>query len=186
MRDLVERARHGDHGAFDALARLVGPDLFRLAVAVMGREGATDAVQDALLRAWRELPTLRDADAFAAWARRILVNRCRDIVRARRGVHVLSLDLAGEGTGTGDGMPSDDPAVLVADVAVAAARSLDLRSAIAGLSVDQRTVLSLHYGLDLPIREVARTLGVPDGTAKSRMNAALVALRRTLGEHADA
>jgi RNA polymerase sigma-70 factor (ECF subfamily) len=175
VRDLVERAQRGDRAAFDELARLVAPDLFRLAVVVIGHEGATDALQDALLRFWRDLPSLRDCDAFPAWSRRILVNRCRDIVRARRGVHVLSLDFAGDGDGAGLGMMAADPAP-------EAVRSADLRAAIAGLTFDQRLVIALHYGLDLPIRDVARTLGVPDGTAKSRMNAALVALRRALQE----
>ncbi len=180
MRDLVERAQHGDHAAFDQLAHPVGPELFRLAVAVIGREAATDVTQDALLRAWRELPALRDRDAFPAWTRRILVNRCRDLVRARHGVQVLSLDWAGDAAGPGE------TRLMAPDHAPAVVRSTDLRAALAGLSLDQRAIVALHYGLDLPIREVARTLGLPEGTAKSRMNAALVALRRTLLEPTDA
>ena len=177
MRDLVDRAGRGDHGAFDELAARVGPDLYRLAVAVIGPDGAADATQDALLRAWRELPALRDRDAFPAWTRRILVNRCRDIVRAQRGVRVLSLDLA----------PAiADGASVYVDHAPGVDRSTDLRRAVARLNVDQRAVVALHYQLDLPIRDVARTLSIPDGTAKSRLNAALAALRRSMEDPADA
>jgi RNA polymerase sigma-70 factor (ECF subfamily) len=143
-----------------------------LALAVAGQDAAADATQDALLRAWQELPRLRDPDSLGAWLRRILVNRCRDIVRARRGVRLLSLD---------------DPASPITppagpDPAVTIDRHTDLEAALQRLTVDQRTVLALHYALDLPIREVARTLGVPDGTAKTRLNAALIAMRRCLSE----
>jgi RNA polymerase sigma-70 factor (ECF subfamily) len=177
MRDLIDRAQRGDHDAFDELAARVGPDLYRLAMAVIGPDGAADATQDALLRAWRELPTLRDRDAFPAWTRRILVNRCRDMVRARRGVRLLSLDVAPAIAGGG---PVD------VDHAPGVDRSTDLRSAVARLNVDQRAVVALHYQLDLSIRDVARTLAVPDGTVKSRLSAALVALRRSLEDPADA
>jgi RNA polymerase sigma-70 factor (ECF subfamily) len=154
------------------LARRQAPELFRLAVAVVGQDGAADATQDALLRAWQELPRLRDPDAFGAWLRRILVNRCRDLVRARRGVRLLSLD--------DPTSPIIPPAG--SDPAPATEQDADLQAALGRLTVDQRTLLALHYALDLPIREVARTLGVPDGTAKTRLNAALVALRRSLLE----
>jgi RNA polymerase sigma-70 factor (ECF subfamily) len=143
-----------------------------LAVAVVGQDAAADATQDALLRAWQELPRLREPDALGAWLRRILVNRCRDIVRAHRGIRLLSLD---------------DPASPITppagpDPTATIDRDADLDAALRALTVDQRTLLALHYALDLPIREVARTLGVPDGTAKTRLNAALVALRRCLSE----
>jgi RNA polymerase sigma-70 factor (ECF subfamily) len=90
----------------------------------------------------------------------------------RRGVRVLRLDAV------------DDAGVLPAspDPAPGIDRSSDLRDAIAKLSLDHRSVLALHYALDLPIREVAATLGAPDGTVKSRLNAALAALRRSLAE----
>lgn len=169
--DLVRRAQRGDHEAFDELVDRHGPELYRLAVAVIGPAAAGDVAQDAFLRAWRELPTLRDPDRFLAWTRRILVNRCRDVARAeRRGVRVLRLDALDE-FGALPASPDPTPGI---------DRSSDLRDAIAKLSLDHRSILALHYALDLPIREVAATLGVPDGTAKSRLNAALVALRRSL------
>src|SRR5688572_25391381 len=106
MRALVERAQRGDHEAFDQLARLYGPELYRLAVAVIGAGAAPDVTQDALVRAWRELPRLRNRDAFLPWARRIVVNRCRDVVRAQRGVRVMSLELAVETSSGGPLLPA--------------------------------------------------------------------------------
>jgi RNA polymerase sigma-70 factor (ECF subfamily) len=182
MRALIERAERGDHAAFSQLVREHGSELYRLAVAVIGIEGAADVTQDALVRAWRELPTLRDPDAFLPWARRIVVNRCRDVVRARHGVRVLSLELMMEPSSSSG--PTDLP--MAPDPAEAIGRSTDVEGAIRNLGHDQREVLGLHYALGLPISEIARTLAIPDGTVKSRLHAALSALRRALGEPADA
>ena len=181
MRDLVERAQRGNHDAFDELVERHGRELYRLAIAVIGIDGAADVTQDALIRAWRELPTLRDPDAFLAWTRRILVNRCRDVVRARSGVRIISLESAmkPDTGGSQDGLP------LVGDPAPELHQSADLRAAVERLRHDQREVIALHYAVGLPINEVARTLAIPDGTAKSRLNAALASLRRALAEPAD-
>ena len=87
-RDLVERARKGDH---DAFAELAGAAISRLDATawLMLRDAdrATDAVQNALVRAWRDLPTLRDPDRFDAWLRRLLVNACIDEIRRIRRRH---------------------------------------------------------------------------------------------------
>jgi RNA polymerase sigma-70 factor (ECF subfamily) len=182
MRALVERAQRGDHGAFSQLARELGPELHRLAVAVIGLEGAADVTQDALVRAWRELPKLRDPDAFLPWARRIVVNRCRDVIRSRHGVRVLSLELA---TQPSSGSSSTELPI-APDPAPAIDRSADLDGAFRNLGHDQREIVALHYALGLPISEIAQTLQIPAGTVKSRLHSALTALRRTLAETADA
>ena len=121
--------------------------------------------------AWRQLPSLRQPELFEAWLRRILVNRCRDIGRAR-GRRVTEIRIEAD-------VETRDPGT---DHRPGAERSADLASALARLSIDQRTLLALHYAADLSLREVAATLGIPTGTAKSRLNAALVDLRRQLGE----
>jgi RNA polymerase sigma factor (sigma-70 family) len=169
--DTIRRAQAGDHEAFDDLVTQHGPWLHRLASAIIGSADAADATQDALVQAWRQLPTLRQPDRFEAWLRRILVNRCRDIGRMRgRRLTEIRVDPALE---TDDAGPDARPKV---------ERSADLERAIGRLTVDQRTVLALHYAADLSLREVATTLGIPTGTAKSRLNTALVELRRQLGE----
>ncbi len=85
MRDLVERARTGDH---DAFAELAGAAISRLDATawlmLRDTDRATDAVQNALVRAWRDLPTLRDPDRFDAWLHRLLVNACIDEIRRVR------------------------------------------------------------------------------------------------------
>ena len=83
--DLVERAQRGDHEAFDALASAAYHRLYAIAMRIL-RDGyaAEDAVQDALVRAWRDLRALRDADALDAWLNRLLVNACRDQARRTR------------------------------------------------------------------------------------------------------
>jgi RNA polymerase sigma-70 factor, ECF subfamily len=169
--DTIRRAQAGDHEAFDELVTQHGPWLHRLATAIVGAADAADATQDALVLAWCRLPTLRQPDRFEAWLRRILVNRCRDIGRTRgRRLTEIRVEPVFEADDAGaDSRPSVE-------------RSADLEIAVGRLTVDQRTVLALHYAADLSLREVAEALGIPTGTAKSRLNTALVELRRQLGE----
>ena len=135
---------------------------------------AKDAVQETLVRAWRDLPGLRDPDRFDAWLHRLLVRSCYDEIRRhrRRGVEVqlTEIDIT---------HPTSE------------ARSIgdhdELERGFRRLDTDQRLVVVLHYYLDLPLPEVASMLGVPVGTAKSRLHRGLAVLRRTLGaqrEHA--
>ena len=102
---LVERARLGDH---DAYARLAADAIDRLhAIAwliLRDLDDAEDAVQEALVRAWRELPRLREADHFDAWLRRLLVNACHDTSRRRRRRTLVSLAMATSDTSPPDGL----------------------------------------------------------------------------------
>jgi RNA polymerase sigma-70 factor (ECF subfamily) len=168
-RDLVERARKGDH---DAFAELAGAAISRLDATawLMLRDAdrATDAVQNALVRAWRDLPTLRDPDRFDAWLRRLLVNACIDEIRRvrRRRLDVDITDL------------SNPPAI--ADAASAIADRDQLERAFSRLEPEERAVIVLHHYLDLPLPEVAATLGIPLGTTKSRLYRGLREMRAAL------
>jgi len=173
QRGLVERARGGDHDAFAAVA---GAALARLDAAarliLRDRELARDAVQDALLRAWRDLPGLRDPDRFNAWLYQLTTHACLDLVRRRkRRVHEVELTPLTEPF-TGD-TPSD-----VAD------REL-LDEALRRLEPEWRAVVVLHYFVGMPLPEVASELRIPLGTAKSRLHRSLGVMRTTL-EHAGA
>jgi RNA polymerase sigma-70 factor (ECF subfamily) len=85
QRDVVEAARSGDHEAFEALATAAGGRLYAIATLILrDRQRAEDAVQDALVHAWRELPRLRDLDRFDAWLHRLIVNACADEGRHQR------------------------------------------------------------------------------------------------------
>ena len=169
QRDLVERARKGDH---DAFAELAGAAISRLDAAawLMLRdvEQAKDAVQNALVRAWRDLPMLSDPDRFDAWVHRLLVNACIDEARRLRR-HRLDVDLT----------TISMPASVLDDVSVVEDRDR-LERGFLRLEPEMRAVIVLHHYLDLPMPVVAATLGIPLGTAKSRLHRALVEMRAAL------
>jgi RNA polymerase sigma-70 factor (ECF subfamily) len=168
QRDLVERARRGDH---DAFATLAGTAISRLDAAawliLRDAEGAKDAVQNALVRAWRDLPTLRDPDRFDPWLHRLLVRACIDEARRvrRHRVDIPLLDL-------------DIHAIAGPESSIADRDQLE--RGFLRLEPGQRALIVLHHYLDLPLPEVAATLGIPLGTAKSRLNRALTQLRAAL------
>lgn len=163
--DAVRRARAGDREAFAVLVERHGTELYRLAAGIVGAREAGDLAQESLVAAWQQLPSLRDADAFAPWLRRICVNRCRNVLR-QRGRRVREVEL----------LASVDP-VAPGDFREDVHTRDALDGAFAGLSVEQRALLTLHYGLGHSIRETADVLGLREGTCKSRLHAALSALR---------
>ena len=169
QRRLVEQAQRGDHDAFAALA---GASIARLDTAarliVRDHDLARDAVQDALVRCWRDLPTLRDPGAFDGWLHRLLVNACLDLVRRRRR-RVVEVELT----------PLHTPSMNDFSGQVIDRDLLD--RALAGLSADWRAIVVLHYLLEIPLPEVAASLGIPLGTAKSRLHRAIGVLRTATG-----
>ncbi len=172
---IVVRARQGDADAFEALVHEHTPSVYRLASAIVGEGAARDVVQDVFLSAWRELPRLRDPEAFVPWLHRIAVNRCRSLLRGHRSVPEIQV-----GPAVAEAVA--DPR----DFRVAAEARATIGLAFGRLSADQRAVLALHYAAGLPLSTVAGTLGVPTGTAKSRLHAAFEAMRRELGDQNDA
>ena len=161
---LVERASRGDHEAFGAL---VGEHLARLDTAarliLRDPDLARDAVQDATLRAWKNLPGLRESSRFGPWLHRLTVNACLDIARKRRRAFEVELTPSHDA-------PVPDPTSRVAD-------ALYVERMLAAVDPAQRAVVVLHYYLDLTLPETAAALGIPVGTAKSRLNRALEAMR---------
>ena len=152
---LVERARHGDHVAFAALIEPRAGSLLRTARAILGNEAdAYEAAQEALIAAWVRLPGLRDADRFDAWLNWTLVNKCRDALRKRNRVREIDIDAVD---------------LRVPDTAETQAALASVDSALDRLSVDERHILVLHHLNDLPLTDIACRLGIPLGTAKSRL-----------------
>jgi RNA polymerase sigma-70 factor (ECF subfamily) len=167
--DLVERARSGDHDAFAVLA---GAAISRLdgAAWLMLRDTdmAMDAVQNALVRAWRDLPTLRDPARFDAWLYRLLIHACTDEIRRTRR-HRLDVDIVALTTEPA----SADATSIIAD-------RDELERGFGRLGPEERAVIVLHHFLDLPLPEVASTLGIPLGTVKSRLYRGLKEMRAVL------
>jgi len=167
QRNLVEAAQRGDHEAFEALAASAGDRLYAIARYVLqDTHLAQDAVQEALVHAWQNLPTLRDPERWDAWLHRLIVNACADQGRhrSRRSAEVRMLRID----------PSTDDT----------AHSIDdhdqLDRGFRRLKPDQRAAVALHFYLGLTVPEVADALGVPVGTAKSRIHYAVEALRAAL------
>ena len=167
-RDLVEQAQRGDREAFAVLARAYSDRLFAIAQRILRDiDLAEDALQQTLVIAWRELPRLRDPDRFEAWLQRTLINACYIEARRRRvwsaNVRVLPID----------GPAGPDEMLSVDD-------RDQLERGFRRLPPDQRAILVMHYYLGLEPAEIAETLEIPAGTARSRLHYAHRAMRAAL------
>lgn len=170
--ELVERAQSGDREAFDALATAVYDRLYAIGRRIL-RDGdsAEDAVQEALIRGWRDLRQLRDPSRFEAWMHRLLVRACQDHGRRSRrfDVEVGSVDV-----------DRPDP---VDDYARLAQRD-ELERAFLKLPIEHRAVLVLTHYVGLSAPEVGQLLGIPTGTVYSRLHYGLRTMRATLSPSA--
>lgn len=170
QRTLVERARRGDLEAFAELATLAFPRLKSVAYLILrDADRADDAVQDALVAAWRDLRALRDLDAWDAWLHRLLVRTCHR--QARRDRRRAQIDLR---------IASDPDLARTIDAPPDIAERTWILDELGRIDVEKRTVIVLHYYLDLPMREVAEILDLPYGTAASRLHRGLELLRASM------
>ena len=169
QRELVERAQRGDHDAFAVLAGMFVARLDAAARLILrDHELARDAVQEGFLRAWRNLPTLRDPDRFEGWLRSLVVRSCIDVLR-RRGRRPMEVELARRSTDRrSPTSPRSSPTAICSTS----------RSGACG--PEQRAVIVLHYYLGMPLPDVAATLGIPIGTAKSRHHRSLALMRAAI------
>jgi RNA polymerase sigma-70 factor (ECF subfamily) len=166
--ELVRRAQQGDHAAFDALATEAFHRLYAIARRILRDEYvAQDAVQETLVRAWRDLRELRDPARFDAWLHRLLVHACADEGRRHRRRRVEVGDVA-----EGAPAPSDEIGRL--------ADRDELERAFENLSIEHRAVLVLTHYLGMTAPEVAQTLGIPPGTVYSRLHYGTRQLREIL------
>jgi RNA polymerase sigma-70 factor, ECF subfamily len=167
-RDLVERAQHGDREAFAILAGAWIARLRHLAQLMLNYPDlADDAVQEALVVAWRDLRGLRDPDRFGAWLHRILV---RSVLReARRERRALGLTV-----------PFDDVTLAAPTGSDLIADRDEIDRGFRRLKAEHRAVLVLHHYLGLSDDETAEVLHVPPGTVRSRLNRATAAMRAAL------
>ena len=165
--DLVDRARRGDREAFGVLAGGAVDRLYALARTILrDTDLAEDATQEALVRAWRDMPSLRDAERFDAWLYRLIVRACTDVARHRRRWRAEIAVLRTE--------PAEP------DRASELADRDELERGLSRLTDGQRTILTLHFYVGLSTSETADALEIPVGTAKSRLHYAIEALRAAL------
>ncbi len=165
--ELVDRARRGDREAFSVLAAGAVDRLYGIARMVLrDTELAEDATQEALVRAWRDLPTLRDVERFDAWLYRLIVRASADIGRHRRRWRTEVTILPKE--------PSEP------DGTAALADRDQLERGLQRLTVPQQTILVLTFYVGLTPSEAADALEIPVGTAKSRLHYAIEALRAAI------
>lgn len=165
--ELVDRARRGDREAFNVLAAGAVDRLYAIARLVLrDTELAEDATQEALVRAWRDLPTLRDVERFDAWLYRLIVRASADIGRHRRRwrTEVTMLQIE----------PSEP------DLTSALADRDQIERGLRRLTVPQQTILVLTFYVGLTPSESAAALEIPVGTAKSRLHYAIEALRAAM------
>ena len=169
QRDLVVRAREGDHDAFSELAAASIERLLRVArLIVRDDDRAKDAVQDALVTAWLNVRALRDPDRFDAWLHRLLVRSCSRTAGSERRRRSAEVPL----------LPIDREIVPDAQQATAVRDQLD--RGFRRLPVDLRAVLVVHHYLSLRDQEAADMLDIPLGTMKSRLHRATTAMRAAL------
>ncbi len=163
---LVVRAQQGDEVAFAAIVQAAHGRFKQVAYRILRDSHlAEDAMQQALIDIWRKLPTLRDPERFDAWSYRFLVNACyREGKRYRESYRVLPGILE-----------SIDP-----DVTRGVNDRDQLERGFQRLSLDHRSVVVMHYYLDLTIEDTAEALDISVGTAKSRLNRAMTRLRLAL------
>jgi len=165
---LIRQAKAGDAEAFGRLYESMARDLYRFALYSLGSEApARDAVQEAVLSAFRNIAALRSDAAFRPWMFRILRNACRKSLRQSKGAAISLeeqfIDIA-----------AGDPPL---------GRALELRQVIANLPEGTREIVFMHVLEGYDSREIGRMLGCPPGTVRSRLSRAMAQLRKELDEH---
>jgi RNA polymerase sigma-70 factor (ECF subfamily) len=169
-REQVLRAIGGDHDAFADLVTGSIARQFAIARLILrDTDRAQDAVQDALVSAWRDVRGLRTPEAWDAWLYRLTVRACYRAARRERRRSTVELH-----------MPPDPEPTEAVDAFLEVAERDRLDRRLGDLPLDQRAVMVLHFYLDLPLTDAADILGVPVGTAKSRLHRGLAALRTTM------
>ena len=175
-RELVRAAQGGDQGAFGQLVEANQGKIYTLCYRMTGNpEDAADLTQEAFLNAWRGLGGFGGQSSFSTWLYRLASNACIDFLRREKRRSALSMTLEGEG---------EDKQAEIPDETASPERSLEkkearqaVRKALAALSPEHREVLMLRELEGLSYQEIGQALGLEEGTVKSRIARARLALR---------
>ncbi|MHC0037606.1 sigma-70 family RNA polymerase sigma factor [Pseudoneobacillus sp. C159] len=162
MENDVLLAQRGDKKAFTRIIKSVEKSLFHVARSMLRTDAdCLDAAQEAILKAYQSLPTLKEPKYFKTWITRILINECHAIIR--KNSKLVMIDELIE-------QAAEQPM----------AEFVDLENALKFLEEDHRVVIHLHYINDLSVAEMAAILEIPEGTVKSRLNRARAKLSSLL------
>jgi RNA polymerase sigma-70 factor (ECF subfamily) len=164
-REMYRAAIHGDREAFGMIIRIHSRALFAIAYGILqNREEAEDAVQDALVKAWKSRWRLRDPEKFPAWLCMIARHRARDISRRRR-----TVPLSGEMTEPVESEATDTTAL-----------DQQLHFALAELPELHRSALALRYFEEMDYRSIEKLLGLSNGALRGILGRALASMRKEL------
>lgn len=160
---LIEAAKRGDKKAFESIVQKYHNELYYTALGIV-RSGwdALDICQDTFLKVFSSLDTLKDTSKFRSWMNRILINKCNDHFRKNKRVTVVEY-IENEGF-----------------LEEGKEENIDLLRALSSLKDETRVVLTLRYFQDLPIKEIASIIDIPEGTVKSRLSNGLKELRKLM------
>ena len=167
----VEKCQRGDQEAFRHLVERYHNVLYGTAILMTGNRGeAEEFVQEAFLSAWRGIRGFKIGRPLKPWLTRILINQ---VLVGKRRLSIPTTPLAD---------PDEPGAPSVLDDVDAHGDRAVVREAVASLEPDHRQVIVLRYFTDLTVSEIAGSLGVPEGTVKSRISRAIARLKEHLKE----
>jgi RNA polymerase sigma factor (sigma-70 family) len=173
---LIARAQRGDGAAYEEIVQRYQQIAFRTAYVITGSAtDAEDAAQEGFVKAFRALDRFRRGAPLKPWLLRIVANEARNRARSAGRIHRLELRLT-EDFRPGDAAPSPEAVVVAGD------ERRRLLEMVNTLSYDDRLVIASRYFLQLDGEETAASLGIAEGTVKSRLSRALARLRARMEE----
>lgn len=179
-KEIIEQVLAGDNNAFGALVERYQTRVYNLALRMCGNpDDAFDLAQEAFFRAWRGLPGFQFDSAFSTWLFRLSANVCLDWLRAKKRRPTVSLTTVDDEDEEVQ-LDLPDPGKSPEELVLAAEDRAALTKALNGLPVEYRQILTLRAIDDLSYAEIAGILKIKEGTVKSRLSRARLALRNKL------
>jgi len=179
-REIIERVLAGDNDAFGLLVEAYQTRVYNLALRLCGnRDDAFDLAQESFFRAWRSLSGFQFESSFSTWLFRLCSNICLDWLRAKKRRPTVSMSTVDD-EGEESQLELPDPGKSPEELLLAAEEREALARAMNQLPVEYREILTLRAIHDLSYTEIAEILKIKEGTVKSRLSRARLALRNKL------
>lgn len=182
MEELVKRMKQGDEAAFNRLYELYVKKLYGMAFLISGnRADSEDIVQETFVKCFLNRASIREEAAFESWLYQILVRTAwRYLKKKKPAFSYEELTDVSDGAYSGEWARKDTEASEPLEEVLRREEMREILQAMAKLDLKQRTVLTLYYVNELPVREIARVTGVLEGTVKSRLHKGRENLRKSL------